>query len=536
MSERVTDRATRRPGRERHPNSPCQERWGGPTALAATLASPTLRRPPSVRGGLPLSRTTAAKLLVVDDEELYRRALERILTRAGHEVLQAGDATEALAIISSTNLDLVLCDLKMPGINGLELIRQTRELEPDLPCILITGHGSPGASVEALDAGAFWYLEKPFEQANLDVIRGLVKQAIAHGRLHAENRALHGQLRAKYKFESIVGKSAALRGVLETVEKVADTDSTVLITGASGTGKELVARALHYNGRRATRALVTVNCGAIPEDLLESELFGHLKGSFTSAVGNREGRFAAAHGGTIFLDEIGDMSPALQVKLLRVLQEREVVRLGSRTGVPIDVRVVAATNVDLQQAVANGQFRGDLFYRLNVVQLAVPTLRERPGDILPLARHFFDDYRSRLGYGPRSIDPRAERRLEAHGWPGNIRELENVIHHALLVSRHDSLQEADLHIASPGVPAAAVRAPEQEPDPAAGAQAALERALRDLFDEDHGNLFERIEDTVMRVAFEFSHRNQIQAARLLGISRNVLRARLIRAKEIAAVK
>jgi DNA-binding NtrC family response regulator len=294
--------------------------------------------------------------------------------------------------------------------------------------------------------------------------------------------------------------------LLDRIRLVAPSDANVLIVGETGTGKELIARHVHGLSRRSNGPFIAVNCGAFSETLVESELFGHEKGAFTGAFSAKP-----------CIDS--GRSP-----------------ISSRNSVPIDVRVVAATNVDLQQAVANGQFRGDLFYRLNVVQLAVPTLRERPGDILPLARHFFDDYRSRLGYGPRSIDPRAERRLEAHGWPGNIRELENVIHHALLVSRHDSLQEADLHIASPGVPAAAVRAPEQEPDPAAGAQAALERALRDLFDEDHGNLFERIEDTVMRVAFEFSHRNQIQAARLLGISRNVLRARLIRAKEIAAVK
>ncbi|WP_193102322.1 sigma-54 interaction domain-containing protein [Burkholderia sp. Z1] len=320
--------------------------------------------------------------------------------------------------------------------------------------------------------------------------------------------------------------------LLERIRLVAPSDANVLIVGETGTGKELIARHVHSLSHRDSEPFVAVNCGAFSETLVESELFGHEKGAFTGAFSAKPGWFEAANGGTLFLDEIGDLPLSMQVKLLRVLQEREVVRLGSRTGIPIDVRVVAATNVDLQQAVATGHFRGDLFYRLNVVQLAVPTLRERPGDILPLARHFFDDYRSRLGYGPRNIDPRAERRLEAHSWPGNIRELENVIHHALLVSRHESLQDTDLHISSPCVPAAGPRAP----DLSDGAQDALERALRDLFDDGHGNLFERIEDTVMRVAFEFSHRNQIQAARLLGISRNVLRARLIRAKEIAATK
>ncbi|WP_063899862.1 sigma-54 interaction domain-containing protein [Burkholderia pseudomultivorans] len=322
--------------------------------------------------------------------------------------------------------------------------------------------------------------------------------------------------------------------LLERIRLVAPSDANVLIVGETGTGKELIARHVHSLSQRQNRPFVAVNCGAFSETLVESELFGHEKGAFTGAFSAKPGWFEAANGGTLFLDEIGDLPLSMQVKLLRVLQEREVVRLGSRTGIPIDVRVVAATNVDLQHAVAAGHFRGDLFYRLNVVQLAVPTLRERPGDILPLARYFFDDYRGRLGYGPRSIDPRAERKLEAHGWPGNIRELENVIHHALLVSRHESLQDTDLHLSSSGLPAANAAA--TAPESPAGAQAALERALRELFDEDHGNLYERIEDTVMRVAFEFSHRNQIQAARLLGISRNVLRARLIRAKQIAALK
>ncbi|MBR7957015.1 sigma 54-interacting transcriptional regulator [Burkholderia cenocepacia] len=338
---------------------------------------------------------------------------------------------------------------------------------------------------------------------------------------HAQARA-HAQVFAD-------PRSLAL---LEQVRRVAPSDANVLIVGETGTGKELIARHVHELGARRDGPFVAVNCGAFSETLVDSELFGHEKGAFTGAFSAKPGWFEAAHGGTLFLDEIGDLPLAMQVKLLRVLQEREVVRLGSRTGIPVDVRVVAATNVDLQQAVAAGQFRGDLFYRLNVVQLAVPPLRDRPGDILPLARHFFDIYRDRLGGGPRRIDPRAERRLQAHGWPGNIRELENVIHHALLVSRHDTLQDTDLHIAPPCLPAAAAPAAESSAD----AQAALEHALRDLFDDGHGNLFEHIEDTVMRVAFEFSHHNQIRAAQLLGISRNVLRARLIRAKAITALK
>ncbi|RQS58571.1 sigma-54-dependent Fis family transcriptional regulator [Burkholderia sp. Bp8963] len=325
--------------------------------------------------------------------------------------------------------------------------------------------------------------------------------------------------------------------LLERIHLVAPSDANVLIIGETGTGKELIARHVHSLSHRKDKPFVAVNCGAFSETLVESELFGHEKGAFTGAFSAKPGWFEAANGGTLFLDEIGDLPLSMQVKLLRVLQEREVVRLGSRTGIPIDVRVVAATNVRLQHAVAAGHFRGDLFYRLNVVQLAVPTLRERPGDILPLARYFFEDYRGRLGYGPHDIDPCAERRLQAYLWPGNIRELENVIHHALLVSRHDSLQESDLHFSSSGIPATGGTAHgEHAAGGARGHRDALEQALRSLFDEAHENLFEQIEDTVMRVAFEFSHRNQIQAAKLLGISRNVLRARLIRAGQITALK
>jgi transcriptional regulator with PAS, ATPase and Fis domain len=321
-------------------------------------------------------------------------------------------------------------------------------------------------------------------------------------------------------------RSIALR---ERIVMIAPSDANVLIVGETGTGKELIARHVHDLSKRRDGPFVAVNCGAFSETLVESELFGHEKGAFTGAFCTKPGWFETANGGTLFLDEIGDLPMSMQVKLLRVLQEREVVRLGARSSIPIDVRVVAATNVRLHDAVAAGHFREDLFYRLNVVHLSIPTLRERPGDIVPLARHFIDEYRWRLGHGPFDIDPLAERKLLEHGWPGNIRELENVIHHALLVSRHDTLQAADLQIAAYGI------APARRSTPLSPEQA-LEQALHALFDEERAQLFEQIEDRVMRVAFEFCGRNQVQAARLLGISRNVLRARLIRAKAIDALK
>jgi transcriptional regulator with GAF, ATPase, and Fis domain len=321
--------------------------------------------------------------------------------------------------------------------------------------------------------------------------------------------------------------------LLERIRMVAPSDANVLVIGETGTGKELVARHVHNLSARKDGPFVPVNCGAFSESLVESELFGHEKGAFTGAFSAKPGWFEAANGGTLFLDEIGDLPLSMQVKLLRVLQEREIVRLGSRRSIPIDVRVLAATNVHLQDAVAAGHFREDLFYRLNVVHLAVPTLRERPGDILPLARYFIEEYRNRLGYGPFGIEPCAERKLLEHSWPGNIRELENVIHYALLVSRSGSLREGDLQMSSFGMHASRRAANEPASTPPLEG---LEEALRHLFDHAEGNLFEQIEDTVMRVAFDFCYRNQIQAARLLGISRNVLRARLIRAKQISAQK
>lgn len=320
--------------------------------------------------------------------------------------------------------------------------------------------------------------------------------------------------------------------LLERIRMVAPSEANVLIIGETGTGKELIARHVHELSQRHRGPFVAVNCGAFSEHLVESELFGHEKGAFTGAFSAKTGWFEAADGGTLFLDEIGDLPLGIQVKLLRVLQEREVVRLGSHKSTPINVRVVAATNVRLQAAVAAGHFREDLFYRLHVAHLALPPLRERPGDILPLAQHFIREYHNRLGYGPVRLDVGAKRKLQEYAWPGNIRELENVIHHGLLICRHDVLGADDLHLASlsvqpasePGVPV--TQSPQQ----------ALEAALQAMFDQGGHDLFERIEQTVMSTAFAFSHRSQVQAARLLGISRNILRARLIKSGEISALK
>jgi DNA-binding NtrC family response regulator len=446
----------------------------------------------------------SSHVLVVDDEELYRRALERIIARAGHDVTTARDAGEALRIATSEPVDLVLCDVKMPGISGLELVRQIHEIEPDLPCIVITGYGGPQSSIEALRAGAFWYLEKPFEQDHLGVIRALVDQAIEHGRLKSENRSLHNQLRSRYKFESIVGKSAALQRVLEIVDKVADTESTVLITGESGTGKELIARALHYNSRRANRPLVTVNCGAIPEELLESELFGHVKGAFTNAIQDREGRFAAADGGTIFLDEIGDMSPTLQVKLLRVLQERSFEAVGTSNTVEVDVRVIAATNQDLPTLIEQKQFRQDLYFRLNVLPVEMPALRERRDDVPLLVHHFLDANHERQSQVD-SISDEAMERLVDYDWPGNVRELENMVERMVVLRGVGELTLDDL------------------PDQLRDTPALINHAPRVSADGlDFNDEVDRFERDLILQALERTHWNKNRAAQLLGLNRTTL--------------
>jgi len=320
--------------------------------------------------------------------------------------------------------------------------------------------------------------------------------------------------------------------ILERIRMVAPSDTNVLIIGETGTGKELIARHVHALSKRRSRPFVAVNCGAFSETLVESELFGHEKGAFTGAFASKSGWFEAADGGTLFLDEIGDLPLSIQVKLLRVLQEREVVRLGSHKSIPIDVRVVAATNVRLQDAVAAGHFREDLFYRLHVVNLTLPTLRERPGDILPLARHFLDEYRGRLGHGPQSLDPSAEKKLLEHNWPGNIRELENVVHHALLICPNRTLSAQYIHMSTLGLQ----RGLAVEDKPQRSPQEALVEALHALFDQAEGPLFERIEETVVREAFGYCQRNQVQTARLLGLSRNILRSRLIKNQDITALK
>jgi DNA-binding NtrC family response regulator len=450
-----------------------------------------------------------SRILVVDDEEHYRSALERILARVGHQVVTARASSEAIAVVASDPVDLVLCDYKMPGINGLEVIRQIHELAPDLPCIVITGYSTPETSVEALRAGAHWYLEKPFESEQLEVIRRLVDQAIEHGQLKAENRLLQNQLRTRYKFDSIVGRSAALQKVLGMVEKIAETESTVLITGESGTGKELIARAIHYNSHRADRMLVTVNCGAIPEELLESELFGHVKGAFTNAIHHREGRFSLADGGTIFLDEIGDMSPNLQVKLLRVLQERTFEPVGSSKTERVDVRVIAATNQNLTGLIEDKSFREDLYYRLNVLPVEMPPLRDRGEDVTLLVHHFLDQARAERGSRVVGLSDDAMQRLLSHSWPGNVRELENLMERLLVLNSDGEIGLEELPTEFRRTAQPAHEAPRV---PATGL--------------DFNEVVDQLEVDLILQALEHTHWNKNRAAQLLGLNRTTLEGKI----------
>jgi DNA-binding NtrC family response regulator len=447
-------------------------------------------------------------VLVVDDHELFRKAVERILARAGHQVSTARDASEAMQLVTSEGIDLVLCDVKMPGISGLELVRQIREVQPELPCIVITGYAGAEASLEALRAGAYWFLEKPVEPAHHDVLRRLAAQAIEHGRLKTENKLLQRQLHGRYHHQNLIGSSPALRSVLDRVERVADTDSTVLITGESGTGKEMIARALHWSGRRAERMFVTVNCGAIPEELLESELFGHVKGAFTNAVSSREGRFALANGGTIFLDEIGDMSPTLQVKLLRVLQDRTFEPVGSSTTVKVDVRVIAATHQKLDVAIREKRFREDLFYRLNVIPIELPPLRERREGVPLLVAHFLRQAAEEKKLGPCTLAPEALERLIQHDWPGNVRELENFVERCVVLRGQGEIAVSDL-------PAELRRADAEGPDPSA-------ESARPAGVLSYHELVNRFEAELILQALERTHWNKNKAAQLLALNRTTL--------------
>jgi len=398
----------------------------------------------------------SANILVVDDEEVMRSACTQTLNRDGHRVRVAENGERGLAMIKEEVFDIVILDLVMPGLSGMDFLHKVKEDFPDLLVIVITGYATVESAVEAMKRGAYDYIPKPFTP---DALRMVVRRAIEKRELILRNLFLQQELKTRIGKVEIIGKSKPIQEVLKLVRKVAPTDSTVLITGESGTGKELIARAIHQISPRHQKPFVTVDCGALVETLFESELFGHVKGSFTGAVATKYGRFEIANGGTIFLDEIGNIGQNIQAKLLRVIQEREITRVGSSQVIKVDVRIIAATNKDLWKEVKEGNFREDLLYRLQVVPINIPPIKERKEDIPLLAEYFVEKCYKKLKKPKKTISPQAVDKLRQYSWPGNVRELENTIERAIVLSDRETIEPDDLFLSNPYSPH------QEEPDP-----------------------------------------------------------------------
>ena len=380
-------------------------------------------------------------ILVVDDDPAHRTMLRTLLTGWGYSVLEADDGSTAIEKVHERAFDLILMDIRMIKVSGLQALAEIRSLNPAIPVIIMTAYSSVESAVEAMKGGAYDYLTKPLD---FDELRIVMERAMEHRMLKEENRLLRESLGSHFDRRNVIGRSPAMERLLETVAQVAPTEATALISGESGTGKEMIAGAIHFNSPRKDGPFVKINCAAITETLLESELFGHEKGAFTGAHRQREGRFRQAHGGSLFLDEISEMSLAMQVKLLRVLQEREITRVGGEEVIKVDVRVIAATNKDLLQEIQSGRFREDLYYRLNVVALTVPPLRERREDIPLLAQHFLKVFSEKNNKMIRGFTPQVMDGLVKYGWPGNVRELMNAVERGVVLSRSDYLDVEDL--------------------------------------------------------------------------------------------
>jgi two-component system response regulator HydG len=442
------------------------------------------------------------KILIVDDEPGHRTMLRAVLTQEGYAVAEAPDGRDAVQAVEKEAFDLILMDIRMTAMDGIEALTEIRKISPLVPVLIMTAYASVKTAVEALKAGAFDYLTKPLDS---DELKLLIDKALEHYRLQTENLALKERLGDRFDFSRIIGSSPKMKALLDTLAMVAPTDATVLLTGESGTGKEVIANAIHHNSPRAGGPFIKVACAALPETLLESELFGHEKGSFTGAIARREGRFQLAHRGTIFLDEVGEMGPALQTKLLRVLQERSFEPLGSARTVTVDIRIIAATNRTLPTEVKEGRFREDLYYRLNVIPLLIPPLRERKEDLPLLANHFLAIFREKNRKPIRAISGKALDLLVRYDWPGNIRELENVIERAVIMSRDEVIVPADLPVqlqmlsAEPAATGLAL--------PAGISLAALEREL----------IIKTLADT---------GGNRTRTAEILGINRRTLQNKL----------
>jgi DNA-binding NtrC family response regulator len=454
-----------------------------------------------------------ATILIVEDEPKMLRLLELNLVDDGHATRTASSAENGLKILGSDRIDLVLSDVKLPGMNGLEFLQAVKRANADIPVVMMTAYGTVESAVEAMKDGASDYVLKPF---SIEEIKLVVRKELEVRRLHEENRQLREALGQRYQFENIVGSSARMQEVLAMVAQVAPTNSTVLLGGESGVGKDMIARAIHQHSRRVNGPFVKINCTAIPENLLESELFGYEKGAFTGASTAKPGKFELADKGTIFLDEIGDMPGSLQVKLLRVLQEREFERLGGTKTIKVDVRVVAATNQDLRAALEQGTFREDLYYRLNVVPVSIPPLREHKEDIPYLVDHFLARFAENSGKAIEGITPEAMEVLISFHWPGNVRELENIIERAVVMASGPKIDVGDIRL--------------DIAKPAGGESAAAASASGENISAmpflPQGMTLEQFEDKLIQEALERAGGNKSQAARLLGLSRNALRYRL----------
>ena len=442
---------------------------------------------------------TAPAILIADDDASFRRVLEYQLKEAGYSVVSAEDGKKALDAFSQNRIHAVLTDLDMPELSGSGLLEAIKRQAPDTPVIVITAYGTIDSAVDAMKSGAYHYLTKPI---NRDVLLHTLDQALKFSGLVTENRNLREAVSAQFTFDGIAGSSQGMRRVIEQATHLARVDTTVLITGESGTGKEILAKAIHYNSPRKGRPFVVVNCGAIPDTLLESELFGYRKGAFTGATTNKEGKFEAAEGGSVFLDEIGDLPVHLQVKVLRVVQENEIDIVGASKPHRVDVRILAATNRDLRLMMNDGQFRQDLYYRLNVAPLHVPPLRERKEDIPVLVHFFVERICKRFGRAPVGIGNKILRKLESYSWPGNVRELENTIERLIVFSQGDAARIEDL------------------PEEIAQPQLAVGKAV--LHVPPEGISLADLDRELIITALERNQWNQTRAADFLHISRNVL--------------
>jgi len=476
------------------------------------------------------------RILIVDDDQSMRYSLNRMLEGQGLQLSLAKNGPEALERFEQDRPDLVVMDIKMPGRSGLEVLREIKEKDPKALVILMTAFGTTETAIEAMKYGAFDYILKPFD---IPQMRGLVERALEVSRMMKKIVSLPDREKGEAAEETLVGSSPAMQQTYKMIGQVAPTEVTVLLRGESGTGKEMVARAIYHHSRRGDRTFLPVNCAAIPETLLESELFGHEKGAFTGALTRRIGKFEQCHGGTLFLDEIGDMTPATQAKILRVLQDRQFERLGGSERITVDVRVIVATNKDLEKAIREGSFRQDLYYRLKVVTLHLPPLRDRKEDIPELVRYFLQRFRGDINREVGDISPRALERLMRYHWPGNVRELENTVKRALVMAKGHTLLAEDFLLE--GVDAG--MGPAEHLDLEERLQKLMEPVFKELLEVSRRNpgadLMSELEKILIKRALQETKGNQVQAAILLGISRNTLRSKIERyriRKDVAIVE